>query len=140
MNHHRKILFVCVENSCRSQIAEAFAKIDGEDIFEAYSAGSHPSGEVNPRAIASMQRIGYDMASHHSKSLLEVPDITYDFVITMGCGDACPDTKALVRLDWDITDPKEMPPLQFDAIRDLIRSKIRELIIEYGLRSPPLSK
>lgn len=123
-----KILFVCIENSCRSQIAEALAFIYGKDIIEPYSAGSNPLGQVNPKAIASMQRMNYDMKNHYSKSLDEIPDIEYHFAITMGCGDVCPNTKAHKRMDWAITDPKAMNPQKFDEIRDLIKEKILHLI------------
>ena len=74
----RKILFVCTENSNRSQMAEAFARIHGEGIVEAHSAGSHPSGTVNPRAIDAMAEVGYDLSTHHSKSLDEIPHDSYD--------------------------------------------------------------
>lgn len=90
----RKILFVCIENSCRSQIAEAFARMHGKDVLEPYSSGSRPSGKVNAKAIVSMKEVGYDMAHHRSKSLTEIPDIEYDYVITMGCGAECPFVKA----------------------------------------------
>ncbi len=90
----KRLLFVCVENSCRSQIAEAFARIHGGDGVEAYSAGSHPSRQVNARAIESMSEIGYDLTKHQSKSLTDIPDVEYDFVATMGCGDECPFVKS----------------------------------------------
>jgi len=86
----KRLLFVCVENSCRSQIAEAFARIHGGDQVKAYSAGSRPSGEVNARAIESMKEIGYDLSTHTSKSLDDIPEEGFDFVATMGCGDECP--------------------------------------------------
>ena len=85
----KKLLFVCVENSCRSQIAEAFARIHGGDEIEVFSAGSRPSGTVNPKAIEAMKEIGYDLSVHESKSLDDIPQETYDFVATMGCGDEC---------------------------------------------------
>ena len=85
-----RLLFVCVENSNRSQIAEAFARIHGGENIEAYSAGSQPSGEVNQKAIAAMREVGYDLSKHKSKSLDDIPQVEYDFVATMGCGDACP--------------------------------------------------
>jgi arsenate reductase len=90
MNEKRRILFVCVENSNRSQIAEAFARIHGGNDVEVYSAGSRPSGQINPRAIESMRELGYDLTQQRSKSLAEIPDVEYDFVATMGCGDECP--------------------------------------------------
>ena len=121
----KRLLFVCVENSNRSQMAEAFARIHGGKQFEAYSAGSRPSGRINPKAIDSMKEIGYDLSRHQSKSLSEIPDIEFDFVATMGCGDACPFVRAKLREDWNIPDPKEMPPEDFRAVRDLIETKVK---------------
>ena len=128
----KRVLFVCVENSCRSQIAEAFSKIHGEGVVEAYSAGSHPSGKVNPRAIEFMRELGYDLSSHSSKSLSDIPDVEFDVAVTMGCGDECPFVRAKEREDWDIPDPKEFPPVEFRKIRDLIETKVKELIFKLG--------
>jgi protein-tyrosine-phosphatase len=124
----KKLLFVCIENSNRSQMSQAFAKILGGDAVEAYSAGSKPSGIVHPKAIASMAELGYDLSKHDSKSLDDIPDIEYDAVVTMGCGDACPFVKAKRRIDWQIPDPKHMPPEEFRQVRDLIKSRIGELL------------
>ena len=124
----KKILFVCVENSCRSQMAEGFARMHGGGIVEAYSSGSSPSGMVNPKAIASMKEIGYDLSLHKSIGLDEMPDVEYDYVITMGCGDECPAVKTKHREDWRIPDPKHMDPEEFAKIRDLIESKVEELL------------
>lgn len=124
----KKLLFVCVENSNRSQMSQAFARILGGDKVEAYSAGSRPSGVVNPKAIASMKEIGYDLSTHESKSLDDIPDIEYDAVVTMGCGDACPFVKAKKRVDWQIPDPKHMPPEEFRQVRDFIRSRMNDLL------------
>jgi protein-tyrosine-phosphatase len=124
----QRLLFVCVENSNRSQMAEAFARLLGGERIEACSAGSRPSGRVNPKAIAAMQELGYDLAKHQSKSLAEVATGTFDVVITMGCGDACPWVPAKSREDWQIPDPREMSPDEFRQVRDLIRSKVDELL------------
>ncbi len=124
----KKILFVCVENSCRSQMAEAFAKIHGKDVIESYSAGSRESDKVNEKAIKSMQKVGYDLDAHKSKSLNDIPDIEYDFAITMGCGDECPYVIAKQRQDWAIPDPKNMNNQQFDKVRDFIKEKVLLLI------------
>jgi len=124
----KRILFVCVENSNRSQMAEAFARIHGGERVEAYSAGSRPSGKINPKAIAAMREIGYDLSSHESKSLSAIPEIEYDFVATMGCGDECPFVWAREREDWDIPDPKDMPPEDFRKVRDLIETKVKAVI------------
>lgn len=125
----KKLLFVCIENSNRSQMSQAFARILGGVKVEAYSAGSKPSGIVNPKAIAAMQELGYDLSKHDSKSLDDIPDIEYDAVVTMGCGDACPFVRAKQRVDWQIPDPKHMPPEEFRQVRDLIKSKIGELLL-----------
>jgi protein-tyrosine-phosphatase len=124
----KRLLFVCVENSNRSQMAEAFARIHGGENVEAYSAGSQPSGEVNPKAIAAMREVGYDLARHRSKSLDEIPQVEYDFVATMGCGDACPFVRAKQREDWQIPDPKNLPAAGFNEVRDLIEQKVRNAL------------
>ncbi len=124
----KRLLFVCVENSCRSQIAEAFARIHGNGKLEIYSAGSRPSGKVNPNAIESMREIGYDLARHGSKSLADIPAVEYDFAVTMGCGDECPFVRAKQREDWMIQDPKNLPPDQFRKIRDEIEKKVKEIL------------
>ena len=126
-----KLLFVCIENSNRSQMSQAFAKILGGDNVEAYSAGSKPSGIVNPKAIAAMQELGYDLSKHDSKSLDEVKAFApFDAVVTMGCGDACPWMPAKKFIDWQIPDPKNMEPKEFNEVRDLIADKVRELLKE----------
>jgi len=122
-----KILFVCIENSNRSQMAEAFAKMTG--VSEAYSAGSNPSGKINPKAVAAMKEIGYDLTRHLSKSLDEVKQFApFDAVVTMGCGDACPWMPAKKFIDWDIPDPKEMDENNFKLVRDLIKTRVSELV------------
>ncbi len=124
----KRVLFVCVENSNRSQMAEAFARIHGGDKIEAYSAGSRPSGKINPKAIEAMKEIGYDLSTHRSKSLSEIPEIGFDFVATMGCGDECPFVRATRREDWDIPDPKDFRPEELRAMRDLIEAKVKDAI------------
>ena len=74
----KRVLFVCIENSCRSQLAQALVKMRGQGAIEAYSAGSRPSGVVNPKAIASMRELGYDLSTHASKGLASVPDEHHD--------------------------------------------------------------
>ena len=125
--NRKKVLFVCVENSCRSQIAEAFARMKASEVLEPFSSGSRPSGVVNVKAIESMRELGYDLNAHRSKSLLEIPDVEYDYVITMGCGDECPVVRARHREDWQIPDPKDLPPEEFRRMRDLIGLKVGAL-------------
>ena len=126
----KRILFVCVENSNRSQMAEAFARIHGGNQIEAYSAGSRPSGKINSKAIEAMQEIGYDLSAHRSKSLSELPNIEFDFVATMGCGDECPFVRAKQRNEWDIPDPKLMDPDEFSIIRDMIETRVKALLAQ----------
>ena len=132
MSDVKRVLFVCVENSNRSQMAEAFARIIGGDRVEAYSAGSRPSGVVNPKAIAAMKELGYDLSKHGSKSLDDLPKVEFDFVATMGCGDACPWIPAKVRADWQIPDPKHLEPDQFREVRELIRANVAWALVEIG--------
>jgi arsenate reductase len=130
MNRVKKVLFVCVENSNRSQMSQAFAAIHGGNDIQAYSAGSKPSGVVNPKAIAAMQELGYDLSIHQSKSLQDVEQYApFDAVVTMGCGDACPWMPAKKFVDWQIPDPKNMEPTDFNKVRDIIEEKVRELLI-----------
>ncbi len=110
-------------------MSQAFAKMLGGEKVEAYSAGSKPSGIVNPKAIAAMKELGYDLSKHDSKSLDEVKTFApFDVVITMGCGDACPWMPAKKFIDWQIPDPKNMDPETFNEVRDLIKEKVKELI------------
>jgi arsenate reductase (thioredoxin) len=125
----RRIVFVCVENSNRSQMAEAFARLHGGDMIEPYSAGSRPSGRVNPRAIEFMREKGYDLTTHRSKGLGDLPAIEFDVVVGMGCGDeGCPVLKARRREEWGIPDPKNVAPDEFRAVRDHIEEKVKELL------------
>jgi arsenate reductase (thioredoxin) len=129
------VLFVCVENSNRSQMAQAFATIYGGDQVVSYSAGSRPSGKVNPKAVAAMNELGYDLTTHTSKGLDSFNGQSIDAAVTMGCGDVCPLVAARHRFDWQIPDPREMSPEQFRSIRDLIGEKVKALLQELGVRS-----
>jgi len=124
----KRVIFVCIENSCRSQMAEAFGRIHGEGKLEAHSSGSKPSGKVNPRAIEFMAELDYDLSQHDSKPLSEFEGMHFDYAITMGCGDECPMIKADHREDWGIPDPKNEDPETFREIRSLIENKVKELI------------
>jgi len=109
-------------------MAEALARIHGSDSVVAFSAGSKPSGVVNPKAIASMKELGYDLSAHRSRGVIDLPAIEFDYVITMGCGDDCPVVPAVAREDWDIADPKDMTPDQFREIREIISRCVQELL------------
>jgi arsenate reductase (thioredoxin) len=131
MKNKKRYLFVCIENSNRSQMAQAFAKIHGGNQIEAFSAGSRPSGKINPKAIEAMKLKDYDLRAHDSKSLQEIPmDKPYHYVVTMGCGDECPFVPATHRLDWQIPDPRNMEMPEFLKVRDFIEGKIVDLLKE----------
>jgi len=123
----KRVLFVCVENSNRSQMAEAFARLHGGSGVEAHSAGSKPSGVINPKAVRFMGELGYDLASHASKSLDEVRG-EFDAVVTMGCGDSCPWVPAKRREDWALPDPKHMDDDAYRAVRDEISRRVQALL------------
>ena len=128
----KKLLFVCIENSNRSQMSQAFAKILGGSVVEAYSAGSKPSGIINPKAIAAMKELNYDLSKHDSKRLDDVKQYApFDVVITMGCGDACPWMPAKKFIDWEIPDPRNMEHDEFNKVRNLIREKVKQLLQEF---------
>jgi protein-tyrosine-phosphatase len=109
-------------------MAQAFARLHGGETLEADSAGSRPSGQINPKATEAMRELGYDLGTHESKSLEDIPNVEYDVVVTMGCGDACPFVRATRREDWNIPDPKNFSPEQFRQVRDLIEAKVKDLL------------
>ncbi len=122
------VLFVCVENSCRSQLAEAFINIHAQNQVNAYSAGSAPSGKINPKAIASLAHLNYDLKGHNSKSLKDIPDIEFEWAITMGCGDSCPNVRAKNREDWKLPNPADFTEDEFHSVRDLVELRVKGLI------------
>lgn len=130
-----RVLFVCVENANRSQMAEAFARLHGGARVEAHSAGSRPSGVINPKAVRFMAELGYDLSVHGSKSLEEIEGIDFDAVITMGCGDSCPWVPAKRREDWALPDPKHMDDEAYRTVRDDISARVQRLLAELGVRA-----
>ena len=126
----KRVLFVCVENSCRSQMAEGFARLHGAGKVEAFSAGSKPSGKINATAIAVMREKKVDLMEQNSKGLNELPAGKWAAVVTMGCGDACPSLPAARRLDWALPDPKRMPLEEFRKVRDDIEARVKSLVAE----------
>ncbi len=142
----KKILFVCVENSNRSQMAEAFAVMHGKEIVKPFSAGSKPSGRINEKAIRAMKEKGYDLSWHHSKSIEEIlseisdGEKQFDFVITMGCGDDCPYVKSVYREDWNIPDPREMNADAFNSVRDNIEKEVLKLLNKIKTESQKLAE
>lgn len=136
----KKVVFLCVHNSGRSQMAEAFAKRLGAGTLIAESAGTQPGSGLNPQVVQAMQEIGYDMAGHYPKVMTEEMVETADKVITMGCGvnpaDAdtggaavCP-AVFVESEDWPLEDPKGKPLEKVREIRDQIKQKVERLVQE----------
>lgn len=125
-----KVLFVCVENSCRSQMAEGLARHLGGSAIEVYSVGSRASGCVDPTAISVMRERGIDITTQRSKGFSELPTVFWDAVITMGCGAAPPELPAKRSADWGLPNPKGSPIEAFREARDAVEAKVRELIKE----------
>jgi len=122
------VLFVCVENSCRSQMAEGLAKHFGQDVLVAFSAGSHPSGIVNPHAVAVMEEIRIDISRNQSKGFDQWAHVDFDLAITLGCQDKCPFVPADQHIEWAIDDPKGKDIIFFRRVRDQIRDHVADLI------------
>lgn len=126
------VLFVCVANSCRSQMAEAMARSMVGASWEIWSAGSAPSGRIHPAATELMREIGLHLGAHKSKGLDAVPAKEWDFVVTMGCGDNCPTVKARHRVDWQIPDPVGLSLEQARGVREQIKKQLQELFTRGG--------
>jgi arsenate reductase len=131
-----KVLFVCVENSCRSQMAEGLARLRAADVLDPMSAGSRPSGQVDPSAVQVMFEVGYDLTPHHSKSLSTIPVGRFAYVVTMGCGDECPFIPADHHEDWAIPDPRGKPLETFREVRRMIEDRVRDLVERVRLGEP----
>lgn len=123
----KRVAFVCVHNSCRSQMAEAFGRILGIGVFESYSAGTEVKDQINQDAVRIMKEIGIDMELlQRSKLLQDIPPV--DIVITMGCNVSCPYLPCSHREDWGLEDPSGKSDEDFRYTRDLIKDKMMDLI------------
>lgn len=123
----KKVAFVCVHNSCRSQMAEGWAKKLGSHVLEVYSAGTEEYPEVKPDAVKVMEEAGVDMSEHRPKLLSEIPE-EVDILVTMGCNVVCPYWPNQHQEDWGLDDPSGGPLDGFRNTRDLIKEKVEELI------------
>lgn len=121
------LVFLCVHNSCRSQMAEGYAKALGSDMFNVYSAGTEEYHEVKPLAVKVMEEANIDMSSHKPKLLSDVPE-KVDIMITMGCNVECPYLPNTFNEDWGLEDPSGGPIEDYRATRDLIEQKVIDLI------------
>ena len=131
-----KILFLCVENSCRSQMAEGLAEMLAQGVkgLSFFSAGSKPSGMLNPLAVRVMKEKGIDISGHISKSFEDLPYREFDIVVGMGCGDACPLFMAKQYIKWNVPDPKGKDIVYFRMVRDLIGAKVAGLLRSISLK------
>lgn len=128
MTEKRPIVgFICVHNSCRSQMAEAWAKHLGSEVLDVYSAGTENYPEVKPKAVEVMEEAGVDMSGFKPKLLSDIP-AKLDFLITMGCNVECPFVPCKHREDWGLEDPSGGSLDDFRATRDMIKAKVEELI------------
>ena len=125
-----KVVFVCVENARRSQMAQAFAEKIGRGRLEVYSAGSRPASQIDPAIIEVMKEKGIDLSSRHPKGLNDLPPVEMDYLITMGCEETCPAVLAKRVIEWQIPDPKGKPIEVFREVRDMIEDKIRVLLAQ----------
>lgn len=123
----KKVAFVCVHNSCRSQMAEGWAKHLGSEVLEVYSAGTEKYPEVKPLAVEVMEEAGIDMSAHYPKLLTDIPE-EIDILITMGCGVVCPFIPCKHEEDWGLEDPSGGPIEGYRKTRDLIKEKVEGLI------------
>lgn len=123
----KKVAFVCVHNSCRSQMAEGWAKKLGSDVLEVYSAGTEEYHEVKPGAIQVMEELDIDMCDHRPKLLSDIPK-EIDILITMGCNVVCPYVPCKHSEDWGLDDPSGGPIEGFRDTRDIIKEKVEDLI------------
>ena len=127
-NNVKTVLFVCVENACRSQLAEAVSNHFFPDQLKAFSAGSSPGKEVNPKAIRSLNSMGI-VHKGKTKSINQVEEKKYDCIVGMGCGDACPIIPGAQILEWSIPDPKLFESKKFNKVRDIIKEKIESELL-----------
>ena len=126
MPPHKHVVFICFENANRSQMAEAFARLLGGGRVAAFSAGVRPSSDLKPAAVKVMAEVGYDLTTHSPKGLSDVPQVRWDVVVTMGCGDSCPNLDSEAVVNWEIVSAKSTEELR--AVRDVIRDKVQELL------------
>jgi arsenate reductase len=129
---HPTVLFVCVHNAGRSQMAAALLSRYAGDRVEVLSAGSAPAETINPAVVEAMREVGVDLATERPKKLTDEAVITADVVITMGCGDACPVFPGKRYLDWQLDDPAGRDVVGVRPIRDEIDARVRALAAELG--------
>ena len=129
-----KVIFACVHNAGRSQMAAAFFnQLADETKAKAVSAGTEPGSRVHPEVLAAMQEVGIDLSAATPQKLTQELANDAALLITMGCGDECPFVPGLRRDDWPLSDPKGRPMDEVRAVRDDIKARVAELIQAEGL-------
>jgi arsenate reductase len=124
------VLFLCVHNAGRSQIAAGFMRALGADVVQVFSAGSEPASLLNPVVVAAMSEVGIDIVSTQPKRWTMEMLNAVDVVVTMGCGDACPYIAGKQYIDWPIADPAGQDLVVVRQIRDEIRQRVEQLIAD----------
>jgi arsenate reductase len=127
-----KIVFVCVENARRSQMAQGFTESLGQGKVEVYSAGSRPASQIDPLVIEVMKEKGIDLSGKRPKGLNDLPTVELDYLVTMGCEETCPAVLSKRVIEWDIPDPKGKPIDVYRKVRDFIEKKVKALLKDVG--------
>ena len=122
------VLFLCVHNAGRSQMAAGFAREMSGGRVEIYSGGSEPADQVNPAAVEVMREVGIDISGYVPQRFTDALLDSVDVVVTMGCGDTCPFIPGKTYVDWPLDDPKGQPPEVVRRIRDEIRDRVAGLL------------
>ena len=128
-----RVLFVCVQNAGRSQMAEALFGLAADGAHNARSAGSKPALHVHPEVVEAMRELGVDLADRVPRRLERADAEWADVVVTMGCGDACPVITGKRYLDWDLPDPEGKPLGEVRRVRDEITRRVKALVEELGV-------
>jgi arsenate reductase (thioredoxin) len=125
-----RVLFVCVQNAGRSQMAEAFLRLQAGDRHEGRSAGSRPAAQVHPVVAEAMREVGVDLDGRAPRALERADAEWADVVVTMGCGDECPFVPGTRYIDWEVADPAGRPLPDVRAIRDELAERVGQLVKE----------
>lgn len=131
--HRHSVLFLCVHNAGRSQMAAGWLRHLAGDAVDVYSGGSHPGAAVNPAAVRAMAEVGIDIASEVPTSWTDAGIRAADVVVTMGCGDTCPVYPGKRYEDWELTDPADRPIEVVREVRDEIERRVRGLMASLGM-------
>jgi arsenate reductase (thioredoxin) len=126
----KRIVFICIENARRSQIAQGFAEVFGGEKLEVYSAGSQPSSQIDPIVIEVMKEKGIDFSNKRPKGLNDLPPIEMDYLVTMGCEETCPAVPTKKIIEWEIPDPKGKSIDIVRNVRDMVEERVRTLLKE----------